>query len=346
MRGMRLIGLLVAHAVVIAALPVAMVGEAADSERLPPREQPMSYGGGLEWSFHPQEDCTVYVREYGRPDRPTWVILHGGWGAEHSYLLDVFAGLESDFHLVFYDQRGSLRSQCEAESITADAHVDDLEELRAELGEERINLAAHSMGTHLAGRYRLAHPDRVGQVVLMSPAHQKHPLDEAEQAIMAPLLEDQPEGARVADVLARQLRERDKVARIRARHGLDGDDLGARERTLGWRLEFAAPVLFDVGLWQQVRGGSVFYSAEAAQRSGASMYIEGGWDFPAGWREHDFPVTVIVGDHDYSDWQGRMNRHWFEDAQNVDVVVLPEAGHNAWLDRPAAFRKSLAEAMR
>lgn len=342
---MKMMKWFVAIAVVMAAPLVAPVGSAAESELLPPRQQPMSYGGGLEWSFHPQQDCTVYVREYGHPDQSTWVILHGGWGAEHSYLLDVFAGLESEFHLVFYDQRGSLRSRCEAESITADAHVADLEELRTELGAERINLAAHSMGTHLAGRYRLAHPDRVGQVVLMAPAHQKHPLDEAEQAIIAPLLEDQPEGTRVADVLARRLSGRDEVAEIRAQHGLDGDDLGARARKLRWRLNFAAPNLFHVKRWQQVRGGDVYFSAEAGQRSGMTMYIDGGWDFPAGWREHDHEVTVIIGDHDYSDRGGRLNRHWFDDADNVDLVVLSEAGHSAWLDRPEAFRQSLERAM-
>lgn len=343
---MKLVNLLVAIAALMIALPAVGAGEAAESEPAPPRQQPMSYGGGLEWTFRPQEGCTVYVREYGDSEHPTWVILHGGWGADHSYLLDVFAGLESAFHLVFYDQRGSLRSQCEAESITADAHVDDLELLRTELGAERINLAAHSMGTHLAGRYRLAHPDRVGQVVLMAPARQKHPLDEAEQAIMAPLLEDQPEGTGARDVLIKRLSDRDEVARIRDRHGLDGDHLSARERTLRWRLNFATPVLFHVERWQQLRGGGVFFNPEASRRSGMSMYIEGGWDFPAGWREHDYPVTVVIGDHDYTDWEGKMNRHWFEDAENVDLVVLTEAGHNAWLDQPEAFRQALEQAMR
>lgn len=59
----------------------------------------------------PGGECQLFVQEYGTgPD--TVVVLHGGWGAEHSYLLDAFSGVGNDRHLVFYDQRGSLRSPC------------------------------------------------------------------------------------------------------------------------------------------------------------------------------------------------------------------------------------------
>jgi predicted esterase len=144
---------------------------------LHPAAQPMSFGGGLEWNFWPEDDCRIYVREYGDSAADTWVVLHGGWGIEHSYLRDALAGLEQDFHLVFYDQRGSLRSQCPSEHVSVQAHLDDLDYLRQALDLERVNLIGHSMGGHLAARYLSWNPERSGRIVLVSPGMLKAPLD-------------------------------------------------------------------------------------------------------------------------------------------------------------------------
>lgn len=106
------------------------------------------------------DGCRLFVQEYGKGTE-TVVALHGGWGAEHSYLLDAFQGVEEAYRLVFYDQRGSLRSPCPPEKISVEKHVEDLDRLRAELGLERITLVGHSMGTTLATMYLDRHPDRV-----------------------------------------------------------------------------------------------------------------------------------------------------------------------------------------
>jgi len=113
--------------------------------RTPANLQPMSYGGGVEWTFEVEPDCRLYVREYGAEDAEPWIVVHGGFGAEHSYLLDAFAGLEREVRLIFYDQRGSLRSRCPVELVNIDAHVRDIERLRMAMGLEQINLVGHSM---------------------------------------------------------------------------------------------------------------------------------------------------------------------------------------------------------
>ena len=106
-----------------------------------------------EW-YLPSADgeARLYVWEVGRGD-PV-IVLHGGFGAEHSYLYDAVRGLSDRHRFVFYDQRGSLRSPCALEAVRFEAHVADLETLRAELGLERVSLFAHSMGTVLPTRRR------------------------------------------------------------------------------------------------------------------------------------------------------------------------------------------------
>jgi proline iminopeptidase len=311
-----------------------------------PGFQALSYGGGLEWTLPVDEGCSLYVREYGDPTNPTHVILHGGWGAEHSYLLDAFAGLEEQFHLVFYDQRGSLRSRnCEVEAISVATHVRDLEHLRNELNLERLDLVTHSMGAVLAGAYQREYPERVGRLVLISPGLPKQPLDETERALYEPLIE----GWKASDyspfglfnTVGDKLQARPGVQAELEKHGLDGEDLSARERTERWRLEFAAANIYKIERWPLLRGGGVFYNNSAGQAAAMSMEGLAPWDFPRKWRSHEHPVTVIIGDHDFADWQAALSRHWFENDDHVRLIVLDRAGHIPWLDRPATFRQAL-----
>ena len=325
--------------------------DAPEELRLPPLEQHLSYGGGLEWTMSVDDGCSLYVREYGNPAHPTWVILHGGWGAEHSYLLDAFEGLETEYHLVFYDQRGSLRSWgCATESISVAAHVDDLEVLRRELDLDRLSLIAHSMGGFLAGRYQQAHPDRVGDLVLIAPGLPKLPLDPAERAAYEPYIEgyhaDDYEPLGMFEVGSQLLRDRPEVSEELSRQGLDADDLSERDRTLRWRVEFAATNLYRLDHWPRFRGGYPFYNNQAGQQAAMTMDELGPWDFPTLWRNHDGHVTYIIGDHDFVDWSAALSRRWFEGDEHVDLVVLERAGHYAWIDRPRAFRAALLRALR
>src|SRR5262249_21937968 len=51
----------------------------------------------------------LYLHEMGQG--PTVVVLHGGPGADHGYLLPQFAVLADQARLVFYDQRGGGQSR-------------------------------------------------------------------------------------------------------------------------------------------------------------------------------------------------------------------------------------------
>src|SRR5712692_8127877 len=120
--------------------------------------------GSEEWYLRTEDKAAeLYVREVGQGD-PV-IVLHGGWGSEHSYLLNAIKGLETQFRFIFYDQRGSLRSPCKLEFISQEKHVQDLETLRKELKLEKVTIVAHSMGTRLAMFYLQKYPDRVKTLV-------------------------------------------------------------------------------------------------------------------------------------------------------------------------------------
>ncbi len=80
------------------------------------------------------------------------VILHGGPGASHEYLLPHLLPLARHHQLVFIDERGSGRSErlVDSSGYTVEAMVEDVEEVRVALGLGKIDLLGHSYGGVLA----------------------------------------------------------------------------------------------------------------------------------------------------------------------------------------------------
>jgi pimeloyl-ACP methyl ester carboxylesterase len=288
-----------------------------------------------EWYLRGEGGCRLFVQEFGR-GRDTVVVLHGGWGAEHSYLFDALRGLDTRFHLVFYDQRGSLRSPCADTLVTAERHVADLERLREQLGLRRVTLFGHSNGTRLATLYLARHPDRVRGLVLASPgnAFPRVPAAAADTAAVA------TQARAMAAFLARP----EVDAELR-RQGLDGDTarLSDKARTTRWRVRFAGANLYHVERWREVRGGQVFWNRAAAEAAARSMPPT--FDLVPALRAHPCPIWLLEGDHDFGPATVAVHRRWIREVPTARLVVLPKAGHNAWTDAPGAWRQAVRAAL-
>ena len=99
------------------------------------------------------------------------MVLHGGPGAHHDYLLPGFDALARDRELIYYDQRGGGQSPVPRETpVGWREHVADLEELRRQWSLEKLTLIGYSWGGLLAQLYATDHPNRVGRLALVSPA--------------------------------------------------------------------------------------------------------------------------------------------------------------------------------
>jgi proline iminopeptidase len=117
----------------------------------------------------PIRGIEIYVRRAG--EGPPTVVLHGGPGASHDYLLPGFDSIAHQRELIYYDQRGGGRSPVERDvPVGWQEHVADLEALRTVWGIERLSLAGYSWGGLLALLYALEHPDKVDRLALVSPA--------------------------------------------------------------------------------------------------------------------------------------------------------------------------------
>lgn len=102
---------------------------------------------------------------------PETVVLHGGPGAHHDYLLPGFDSLAQGRTLIYYDQRGGGRSRVARDvPVGWREHVADLEALRVAWGIERLSLVGYSWGALLGLLYAVHHPEHVARIGLVSPA--------------------------------------------------------------------------------------------------------------------------------------------------------------------------------
>ncbi len=99
----------------------------------------------------------LYHTAYGPEDAPRLLMLHGGPGASHDYMLPQMLALADEYRLIFYDQRGGGRSTSDDRSpITWKTHVTDLAALVRELSLEPLTLVGYSWGGLLALLYSIA----------------------------------------------------------------------------------------------------------------------------------------------------------------------------------------------
>jgi len=86
------------------------------------------------------------------------------------YLLPQMNKLAEDHFVIFYDQRGSGKSEGgqTPENISLSVFTDDLDAVRKKFGFEKVSLLGHSWGGFLAMQYAIAHPEAVDKLILMN----------------------------------------------------------------------------------------------------------------------------------------------------------------------------------
>ena len=163
-------------------------------------------------------DAPLYWCAYGEAGAPRLLVLHGGPGASHEYLLPQMLTLAAGHELLFYDQRGGGRSRTDDPApVTWQRQVDDLGAVIRELDVSPLTIVGYSWGGLLAILYALEAMKRSelpspARLVLIDPAPLTRSYREQFEAEFS-RRQQGPEIARLREELASSgLREREPAA--------------------------------------------------------------------------------------------------------------------------------------
>jgi len=180
---------------------------------MPPIPPPRAQG------FTTTTPVPLYWVEYGDPDAPPILLLHGGPAAGHEYLLPQMLALAEEHRLVTYDQRGGGRSRYDDDRAVIGwrDQVEDVAHLATELRVAPLTIVGYSWGGLLAMLYAVeAAAGRVqpppARLALIDPAPITRPARLAFEQELARRQAGPEVAALRAELQASGLRERDPDA--------------------------------------------------------------------------------------------------------------------------------------
>jgi proline iminopeptidase len=302
----------------------------------------------------------LFMKSVGVGD--TVLVLHGGFGGEHSSLQNLVEPHTNDYHFVLFDQRGSLRSPAADSLLTYQHLVEDIEWIRQELKVEKLTLLGYSMGTRLAMSYADAYPGHVKNLVLVSAVDPALRIPEG----ITDMSQLPPQ---ISNMAADYLRSRPEVQKELRENNIDAVNLNQltyKQRSDYWRINHASANIYDVTKWRQVTGGMTLFNARSMRLLGGSMPAP--FDYTNSLREADIPITVINGDHDFGNFDVLSYEELYLKVIDSKAVDIPEnifptwsdykaelprlevysiekAGHNPWIDQPGEVKKLLQQAL-
>jgi len=252
------------------------------------------------------------------------VMVHGGPGVP-DYLAPV-AGLIDDLCPVHrYDQRGTGGSPWDGEHTIA-RHVHDLASLLDAWGHDQVALMGHSFGTNLASYFLLAQPERVaGLIQLAGPF--LDPWREACRATERARRSDEQQ-ARLDELDAAESRTDAEETEYLALSWFT--DHADRDRAWDWALAAARtqrPVNYVMNA-----------QLNAAKKTDP---LESHVDEL---RERLPPGVVIIGGAGDPRPAAALRR--LAARLNCEVVIIPDAGHDPWLEAPGRFTAALRAAVK
>lgn len=305
-----------------------------------------------EWYFW-NLNTRIYAKTIGKSGSDPIVVIHGGFGAEHSYLLPAVEPLAKNHRFVLYDQRGSLRSPAESKTISIDSLVEDLEQLRKELDLKKLTLLTHSMGAVTAYAYLHKYPQNVQKIIFVSPTYPIYPGTGPDKGFLEAL--NLPADEKVLkDISSAHAKKFEQYALNAAeqikREGIKTPTTTAQEQNATWLIKFASTNIYDITKWREMRGGSAYYNDQVwpnilENAGGESSYRELWNPFFSDLQKTDASLVFVIGKQDFMDSSYRYWPHIFQQLPKAKVFPIDRAGHGIWIDQPAKFKSAIEKAI-
>jgi pimeloyl-ACP methyl ester carboxylesterase len=263
-----------------------------------------------------------------RGDGEPLICLPGGPMQASAYLGDL-GGLSAQRSLVLVDLRGTGASAVpdDPTSYRCDRLVHDVEALREHLGEDRVDVLAHSAGAAVAVLYAARHPERLDRLALVTPS------------------------PRVVDIEVSDFARR-QVAELRRAESWFPDAFAAFQRV--WSgdasdADWTAITPFTYGRWDPSTQAHAA-DAEAQRNEGAAVaYYAAGDHDPQATRAAlarlQAHVLLVAGEYDVA-LPVSCSAEYAALFRSARLAVQPAGGHYPWLDDPERFARTVGDFLR
>jgi proline iminopeptidase len=277
----------------------------------------------------------IYYKSFG--SGAPLLVVHGGPGASHDYLLPHLIPLARKNRLIFIDERGSGRSQRleDAKLYTVENMADDVEAVRRELRLGKINLLGHSYGGVLAQAYAFKYSQNLSHLVLCSTFHSTKAINKALADIKAKM---DPE-------LRARIDAMEKEGLYGKGKSFERNRYPADYMTAAWA-EGYFPYLYQSrpdANYDPSPGPMMGWEVYREMWGSTGEYVVDGNLVSAEYADRlktiKVPTLITVGDHDES-------APWIsEEMQKLiagsKLVVFPKSGHMTFVDQPDLFMRAV-----
>lgn len=289
------------------------------------------------------DDFHLYVLEVGNKNAEnTFIVLHGGFGAEHSYLLNAILPHSDKHRFILFDQRGSLRSPAPDSLITFKNFIKDIELIRTEFELSKVNILGHSNGATIALDNLYHHEDKVNKLILigclLSIIHGDYfpDLDE-------PINRYREELALWDETVSKKIENSKKLYKL-----TENDTLSGIQSTLIQKIMYSAHhtyLMTEIEKTQNAFFNSSVFDA-LQQNESRESWAERTNNLSNALVNSTVQIYLINGEFDFVDPKGHVWKAIDKQLKHLRYTMIKDAGHNIWSDQPIEFSKILERALK
>ncbi len=274
----------------------------------------------------------VWTRRSGESPTCKLLLLHGGPGATHEYLLGFDSFLpQAGVEVYYYDQLGSGWSDAPDDPSlwTIERFVDEVEQVRQHLGLDGVFVLGQSWGGILGIEYALAHQQHLAGLVISNmmasiPAYNRY----AEQTLIPGL-------------------DPERTARIKALEAAGDTDDPEYDELLMAEHYVKHVLRLPVEEWPEPVSRSfsrinksIYVPMQGPSELGAAGALNH-WDRFDDLARIDVPTLVIAGTHDTMDPEHL--RAMSEQLPQGEYLLCPEGSHLSMYDDQQTYMSGLVD---
>src|SRR5215467_4834568 len=292
----------------------------------------------MQEGFVDAHGVLIYYKIIGRG--APLMVVHGGPGASHDYLLPYLLPLARTNKVVFIDERGSGRSEKleDASKYTVENMVEDVEAVRQALNLGKMNLLGHSYGGVLAQAYALKYQRNLNHLILGGtfsstaafnqvlarekqhmPADELQRLDALEKAGLFGKGKDW-EKNRYPEDYARLAWGDGYFPFLYQRRPDPNYDPMSGNTSTSW------------DLYREMWGSDGEFVVDGNLKS---------VEYTDQLATIKVPTLIICGDHDESD--PSLSRTMHQKIAGSKLAIMPQSGHMGFVDQPNLYIKTLSD---